>query len=277
MKIKNAQKPSVFGMPKFKKNFVHFYEIGKWQGDRIGFPRVGLVNKEVKLIKDNFEFLKSIVNEERITAEIQRRSCEINIENEKQRLSESLKIPTQEILVTDNKHIKGNYIFRVFTQSRVLFREFQETADNIYKNSNEEIAQFLAGLADAEATIDTRNQIISFSLSNKKPKEAEKIKALLEKVLKISARIRTAGKIELKIEISRNDFDKFKSNIGKSMKHPEKLQRLENNFVSQKDKKYLEFIKSNPNIEAKNLANQFNIHEDSARRFLRQFRRQSLI
>lgn len=255
----------------------NFYEIGKWQGDRIGFPRVGLVNKETKLIKDNFEFLKSIVNEERITVEIQRRSCEINIENEKQRLSESLKIPTQEILITDNKHIKGNYIFRVFTQSRVLFREFQEIANNIDKNSDEEIAQFLAGFADAEATIDTRNQIISFSISNKKPKEAEKIKALLQKILKTSIRIRTAGKIELKIEISRNDFDKFKSNIGKFMKHTEKLQRLKNNFVSQKDKKYLEFIKSNHNTEAKKLAYQFNIHEDSARRILRQFRRQNLI
>ncbi len=255
----------------------NFYEIGKWQGDRIGFPRVGLVNKDAELIKDTFEFLKSLVEEEKITVEIQKRNSDIDIEVEKQRLSEKLKIPIQEILITDNRHMRGNYIFRVFTQSRILFKNFQEIADKIDKNSNEEIAQFLAGFADAEATIDTRNQIISFSISNKKLPEADKIKMLLEKVLKTSIRVRTAGKIELKIEISRNDFDKFKTIIGKFMKHPEKLQRLENNFVSQKDKKYLETIKLNPNINARDLAKQFNIHEDSARRILRQFKRQNLI
>ncbi len=256
---------------------VNFYELGKWYGDRVGFPRVGLVNKQAGLIVDSFEFLKTLVDRKRITMEIQRRNSEIDIQSQLEILSKLAGISPKEILITTNKHMKGDYIFRVFTQSRVIFRKFDAEVLEVKKSKNMEIAQFLAGVADAEATIDTRNQIVSYSISNKKREEAEMLKNLLEKVLCSDVKIRTAGKLELKLDIHRKDFYNFKEKVGRFMKHNEKIKRLSNNFVSDRDKIYLQFIELSKNADAKSLSEKFRIHEDSARRILRQFKRQNFI
>jgi len=253
----------------------NFYEVGKWYGDRVGFPRVGLVNKEAVLIKDSFEFLKLLVDRKRIKIEIQRRNSRIDVKEQIQILSQELEIKPREIYVVDNKHMKGDYAFRVFTQSRVIFRELQQLSETPQNYSDEVVAQFLAGLADAEATVDMRNNIVSFSISNKKAQDAEKIRLLLEKILRLPIKIRTAGKIELKIETPKYIFDIFRDRIGKFMKHPEKLKRLEGKFISKKDASYLNFFKTNNN--PKIMAEKFKIHEDSARRIIRQFRKQNLI
>ncbi|MBL7160103.1 MAG: hypothetical protein ISS95_00910 [Candidatus Aenigmarchaeota archaeon] len=255
----------------------NFYEIGKWQGDRVGFPRVGLVNKERILIKDTYEFLKQLVNLKRISIEIQRRYPEYDVSEMKNKLSELLRIKSNGILVTTNKHMRGKYVYRVFTQSRKLFRDFQQISDNMLLAKPNQIAQYLAGFADAEATVDNRNNIISFSISRKKRVESENIKKMLEIVLMEPVKMRTAGRIELKIEIPRNLVKLFKNKIGKFMKHPEKIKRFNGNFIPEKDKKILYFIKNNPNCTAKLIAGNFKIHVDSARRILRFFRKQKLV
>jgi len=252
------------------------YEIGKWQGDRVGFPRVGLVNKEIKLIKDTYEFLKTLVDTNRITIEIQRKNSKISVHKNKKNLAKNLGVKEDKISIKNNSYMKGRYIFRVFTQSRVLFKKFQQFSNNIKYLNKKQIAQFLAGYADAEATIDRRNQLVSFSISNKKPNEAKFIKQLLECLL-TNIKIRKAGKLELKIEVGKKSLKNFNRKIAVFMKHPEKLNKIKGGFISERDRKYLKFIKKQEKCTPKILAQKFNIHDDSARRIFRMFKREKLL
>jgi len=126
---------------------------------------------------------------------------------------------------------------------------------------------FLAGLADAEATVDTRNNIISYSFSSKNQDFAFECSKLFN-VLNIQYKIRRL-KIELKIEIPINQF----LQIGKLMRHSEKRRRI-NAYLNGKvpviksDEVFIDFIKGK-NITAQILSNEFNLHIDSARRILR--------
>ena len=81
----------------------------------------------------------------------------------------------------------------------------------------------------------------------------------------------------MKVEIPSIGVKVFNENIGKFMKHPEKLNKINGTFISNSDKEILNFIKENSIFRAKELANHLRIHDDSARRILRSFRRQGLI
>ena len=155
-----------------------------------------------------------------------------------------------------------------------MFKEFQSISDNILSFDIKEICQYLAGFADSEATVDLRNQIISYSISNKKLDEAKKIKEALEKVSNLPIKIRTAGKLELKIEV--HSIQEFNKRIGRFMRHPEKLNKLSGKFLSERDREILNIIKERK-FKAKELSEHLKIHPDSSRRIIRFFKKQNLL
>lgn len=274
MKIKNFQKVSGF-------NFQNFYEIGKWSGDRIGFPRVGIVNISLELISDTYKYLQRLVDNKRITVEIQCKNKNIEIKEIINKLSKRLEIPKKIIKISYNPGMYGNFVMRVYTQSRVLYRWFQKQANEVSRKSKENIAKFIAGYADAEMTVEKRNVILTFSISRKHLREAKEIRKMLEKVLSGKITIRTAGKDEIKIHIPTNSLKEFNQKIAIYMKHKQKTERLievlNGNYLLPQDKEFLEFIKTNPNCTSKDLTNKFNIHPDSCRKLLRLFTKQGII
>ncbi|MBL7169471.1 MAG: MarR family transcriptional regulator [Candidatus Aenigmarchaeota archaeon] len=259
----------------------NYYEIGKWTGDRIGFPRVGIVNKSVELIADTYKFLRRNVSISRINVEIQCKNSEIELNGVLKEISEKLEIPKSKIKIVINPGMYGEYVIRVFTQSRTIFRKLEQEFRNISRKTTENMAKFIAGYADAEMTVEKRNVILTFSISSKNHKEANKIRNILKIVLGGKITIRTAGKDELKIHVPNNLISNFKEKIGKYMKHVEKVNRLNeilnNNFLLPQDKILLNFIKHNKDCTAREISNKLKMHPDSARRILRLFTKQGII
>jgi len=280
MKFKNF---SLKSENKFSETEIteNFYEIGKWFGDRIGFPRVGVVSKTIEMIKDTYEFLKTIVEENRITVEIQVKNPETDLEDVLKELSIELGIAKQQIKISPNPKMYGNYVIRVFTQSRVLFRKLEEKSKTIYNMKPEIMAKFLAGFADAEMTVEKRTSVLAFSMTSKTPENANKIKSMLESVLSGKISIRSAGTDELKIQVPNILIRQFNEKIGKYMRNKNKSKRiielLNNDYFLPKDIEILELVKNNPMCTSSDLSKKLNIHIDSTRRILRLLSKQGII
>jgi len=265
----------------FQANFQNFYEVGKWFGDRIGFPRVGIVNTSIELISDTYNYLKKLVENNRITVEIQCRSKEIETKEIINKLSEKLEIPKKSIKISYNPGMYGDYVMRVYTQSRVLYRKLQKQAKEVSCKSKESIAKFIAGYADAEMTVEKRNVILTFSVSRKHLKEAKEIKKMLEKILSDKIILRTAGKDEMKIHVPTNSMKEFKQKIAIYMRHKEKKERLievlSGNYILPQDREIIVFIKENSGCTSRIISEKFKMHNDSARRLLRLFSKQKIV
>lgn len=226
---------------------MDYYELGKWLGDRRGFPRAGIVNTELALIKDTASFLEREFNKKPI-----------------------FKVTTK----ADNPKMFGEKVYETFIVSSEACRVLEQQVTSLKPSSlaENELLAFLAGFIDAEGTIDLKNKQIVISIGKKSTSTKDLIKEIIENI-GWSARIWECEQ-EWKVSIKENK--KMLNSLEKFIKHPKKINLLQGQ-IPDVDKKYLEFIKSRKEVTARKLSVKFNIHIDSARRILRFFSRLGIV
>ena len=220
---------------------MNYYELGKWLGDRRGYPRVGIVNTEWQLIEDTTAFLRSEFGREPICRKITRK---------------------------ENPGMKGKFVYETFIVDGALHRqlESQVLALNPTNLKKKQILSFIAGFIDAEGTIDLKNQQVVVSIGKKN----ERVKELIWDMFTMLGWYPRLWTCNLEWKISSKANKKIISALRKYVHHPKK-QELLFGGIPKADEKYLKFIKKEGNITAQQLSKKFEIHIDSARRILRFF------
>ena len=224
-----------------------FYELGKWLGDRRGYPRVGLINTEKRLINDIKNFLKRF-NKPITCREVSKKEC---------------------------RTMYCETAYEVFIVDSKLHKEFEKESMNflnLNKSNNDKDLSFLGGFIDAEGSIDLKNHQIVLSVGHKNSIIEEGVINLIRR-LKLPLRVWNCQK-EWKLSIKSSES--IINLLKRYVKHPKKRLLL-NNEMPVSDEKYLDFIKLRSSTTSNELARKFNIHIDSARRVLRYFNNIGLI
>ena len=224
-----------------KENCTYLYELGKWLGDRRGYPRVGIVNTEMTLIEDTKRFLEEHFH----------RTPLFQVITQKER-------PT----------MLGKKAYDIFIVDGRLHRHLEEDADNLIygKLTAEQSLALLAGLTDADGTIDLKNRQVVISVGKKNHYIKEYV-IRLTSLLAWPLRVWDCGK-EWKLSIPLDSS--VTSALLSCLRHPRKRALLYGE-VSCSDQVYLDYIIRMGKIKSQDLVEQFHIHADSARRLLRYF------
>lgn len=224
-------------------NNNYLYELGKWLGDRRGFPRVGIINTELQLVKDTNRFLEKQFKQKPVLRKITKK---------------------------ENKTMFGEEAYETFIVSSPIHKrlenEIQKIKEDINSLKKKQILSFLSGFIDAEGTIDLKNDQIVISVG-KKNEEIKELIYLLIKRLEWEVRVWDCVK-EWKISVKSNK--EIIKQLKKNVKHPQKKALLNFN-IANADKKYLDYIQNVKKVKSLDLKQKFCIHEDSARRILRYF------
>lgn len=241
------------------------YELGKFAGDTAGFPRVGIVNKDLVLISDTFQYLTSYNPQ----VELLYSSNTNNVDGLKRKFQRKLNTPVK------LKYIRtmfGNYALRVSVINSKLYRKFEKRVlKTISSKNKKELILFLAGLADAEVTIDTRNRVASYSFGIKNKKFCKECEKLLL-YLQIPYRKRNLKK-EIKLEIL---FDYFVPTIGEYIRHSDKKERLCGKLI-QADETYIRLLNREKYLTSNLMAKKLDCNVDHARRILRMLYRMKIV
>ena len=215
---------------------MDFYELGKWLGDRRGFPRVGIINTELTLVLDTAKFLEKEFGQKPI----------VNTVTQK-----------------ENPTMLGKLAYETFIVSSKFHRDLENQVANLKPENmkQEDLLAFLAGFIDAEGTVDLKNQQLVISIGKQNKSNLNLIKYM---ILAIGWQPRIWN-CEKEWKISLKWHEELNSLC---LRHPDKISRM-NNGCPTKDFKYINFIQQNKIVTAQDLANNFSIHIDSARRVLR--------
>lgn len=226
---------------KLKMKEEYLYELGKWFGDRRGYPRVGIINKEKNLVNDTKKFLqKNFVGN----------------------------VVMKKITKKDIPTMYGDYAYEAFIVNSKLHNSLELEIKNLVNKKltkNESLA-LLSGIIDAEGTIDPKNYQVVISVGKKNPL----MKTLVSNIVKNlnwNLRIWTYKK-EWKLSIKSNK--EVHKKLIKYIKHKKKLSILKGK-INEFDKKYLNFIKNKKRFCSFDISKKFEIHQDSSRRLIRYF------
>ena len=219
-----------------------YYELGKWLGDRRGYPRVGIVNTNKTLINDTRKFLEKF----------------------------GMPITLNTITKTERPSMFGEKSYEVFIVDSRLHKNFEQKLEAEINLSleKEKCIDLLAGLIDADGTIDRKNEQVVISII-KNNLQVKKYVEILMSNLSWKTEVWDCQK-EWKISIKLNE--ELINLLKNKLKHPAKI-RLLKGKLSPSDTKYLNFVLSNKIVSARLLSSNFDIHIDSARRLLRCYER----
>ena len=219
----------------------YLYELGKWFGDRRGYPRVSIINKEKNLVIDTKKFLQKNFNGNVVMNKITKKD-----------------IPT----------MYGDYAYEVFIVNSRLHKSFElKIKDLINKKLTKyESLSLLSGIIDADGTIDPKNYQVVIS-AIKKNSLMRMLVLNLTKNLNWNLRIWNCKK-EWKLSI-KCDNNMYKD-LRKYIKHKGKLAILKGE-INKSDKRYFNFIKNKKRFNTFDISEKFGVHQDSSRRIIRYF------
>ena len=170
-----------------------YYELGKWLGDRRGYPRVGIVNTNKTLINDTRKFLEKF----------------------------GMPITLNTITKTERPSMFGEKSYEVFIVDSRLHKNFEQKlkAEINLSLEKEKCIDLLAGLIDADGTIDRKNEQVVISII-KNNLQVKKYVEILMSNLSWKTEVWDCQK-EWKISIKLNE--ELINLLKNKLKHPAKI------------------------------------------------------
>jgi len=240
------------------KEFLYF--LGLRYGDGTNGARVGVVNKNLELIKETAKFLRKIFPRSMLQGSIYLYKKEAI--SSLPELKKDMKKIVDKLEVYDltDKDVKGIYVFYVFITNAFFNRIYDSLIKDIlslFKILNmQEKGAFFAGFFDAEGNVNKRDR--NFRWSQKTPNKVAIIRELLEKE---NYHARYDGSnfiIGHKADIWKEDLERFKDQVLPYLKHPEKKKEaqelLKGYYVMDSYKKIARIIHKNRWIDNKEVS-----------------------
>jgi len=233
----------------FNKEFLYF--LGFMYGDGLSSARVGIINKDLNLIREIARYLKDIFPNSKIEGQIYVYKKDID----KEKLCSEIKNYVDHITIYNNFKAAGEYVFAVSITNnfikRILDNIFENMIELFNKLSLYEKGAFFAGFFDAEGNVNKLGKNLRFS-----QKSENKVEIIISLLNKEGYHTYYDGSnicIAYHKENRKSDFNLFEKQILPFIKHIEKKKEsselLSGYLVRDCYKPIVKIISKNPGID----------------------------